>query len=88
MNRPTGVAVDKEGIIYVTDWGNDRLQVFDRDGRFISKMAGDATMSKWGKQKLDANPDNQFFFRTIEDQANEIDNVVKQINAELEKEQK
>lgn len=37
--------------------------------------------------KLDTNPDYNFFFRTIEDQANEIDNVVKQINAELEKEQ-
>lgn len=37
--------------------------------------------------KLDTNPDYNFFFRTIEDQANEIDHVVKQINAELEKEQ-
>jgi DNA-binding beta-propeller fold protein YncE len=57
LNRPTDVAVDKEGIIYVADWGNDRLQVFDRDGTFIAKMTGDATMSKWGKIKLDANPD-------------------------------
>ena len=55
MNRPTGVAVDQDGMIYVSDWGNDRLQVFDEDGQFISKMIGDATVSKWGKDKLDAN---------------------------------
>ncbi len=36
--------------------------------------------------KLDTNPDHNFYLTTIEDQANEIDNVVKQINAELEKE--
>ncbi len=57
LNRPTGVAVDSDGIIYVADWGNDRLQVFDADGRFITGMTGYATISRWGKQKLDANPD-------------------------------
>ncbi len=57
FNRPTGVAVDRDGIIYVTDWGNDRLQVFDQEGRFIAKITGDAEVSKWGKTKLDANPD-------------------------------
>ena len=57
FNRPTGVAVDKDGIIYVSDWGNDRLQVFDRNGQFMTKITGDATVSQWGKAKLDANPD-------------------------------
>ncbi len=57
FDRPTGVAVDKDGIVYVSDWGNNRLQVFDRNGRFVTKMGGDATVSQWGKQKLDANPD-------------------------------
>jgi DNA-binding beta-propeller fold protein YncE len=57
FNRPTGVAVDQDGIIYVADWGNDRLQVFDAEGRFITKMTGDSAISKWGKTKLDANPD-------------------------------
>ncbi len=55
FNRPTGVAVDKDGIIYVTDWMNHRLQVFAADGSFIAKLAGDATISRWGKDKLDAN---------------------------------
>jgi DNA-binding beta-propeller fold protein YncE len=57
FNRPTGVAVDQDGIIYVTDWGNDRLQVFDAQGRFITEVTGDSVVSKWGKTKLDANPD-------------------------------
>jgi tripartite motif-containing protein 71 len=58
FNRPAGVAVDKEGIIYVADRGNDRLQVFDSNGRFLTKMTGDATISNWGKEKLDANADS------------------------------
>ena len=57
FNRPTGVAVDGEGFIYVADWGNERLQVFDADGSFAAKVLGDATMSRWGKVKLDANPE-------------------------------
>ncbi len=55
LNRPTGVAVDRAGLVYVADWGNDRLQVFGDDGEFIAKMTGDGTISKWGKEKLDAN---------------------------------
>jgi DNA-binding beta-propeller fold protein YncE len=57
LNRPTGVAVDQEGHVYVTDWGNDRVQVFDRLGNFVAKMMGEGGISKWGKEKLDANPD-------------------------------
>jgi DNA-binding beta-propeller fold protein YncE len=57
FNRPTGVAVDNDGIIYVADWLNNRLQVFDADGAFITLKTGDATVSKWGKDKLDANPE-------------------------------
>ena len=57
FNRPTDVAVDKDGIIYVADWLNDRIQVFDTDGSFVTLRTGEATLSKWGKDKLDANPE-------------------------------
>ena len=57
LNRPTGVAVDKDSVVYVADWGNDRLAVFEPDGRYIAQVSGDATISKWAKEKLDANPE-------------------------------
>ena len=56
LNRPTGVAVDKDGDIYVADWHNNRVQVFTPDGRYVTEFTGDATMSKWAQEKLNANP--------------------------------
>ena len=57
FHRPTGIAVDKDGDFYVTEVENDRMQSFTADGRFISAFTGDATVSTWGEQKLQANPD-------------------------------
>jgi DNA-binding beta-propeller fold protein YncE len=34
--KPTGVAVDKEGNVYVADTLNNRIEIFDPDGNFIS----------------------------------------------------
>ncbi|PKB63824.1 MAG: hypothetical protein BZY80_05260 [SAR202 cluster bacterium Io17-Chloro-G2] len=56
FNRPTGVAVDKDGIIYVTDFKNDRLQVFHADGAFITTLTGEATLSKWGRERVNLDP--------------------------------
>ena len=57
FNRPTGVAIDKHGDIYVADWGNNRVEVLTPDGRHIATFTGDAGLSKWGKPKLESNPD-------------------------------
>lgn len=35
LAKPTGVAVDKDGNLYVCDTLNDRIEVFDADGSFI-----------------------------------------------------
>ena len=56
FNRPTGVAVDKDGLIYVTDFRNDRLQVFDSDGLFVTKLTGEATLSKWATERVVLDP--------------------------------
>jgi sugar lactone lactonase YvrE len=34
--KPTGLAVDPEGNLYVCDTLNDRIEIFDADGKFIS----------------------------------------------------
>ena len=38
---PAGIAIDKDDNIYVTEIGNNRIQVFDKNGTFITK---------WGKE--------------------------------------
>ncbi|MDR3763163.1 MAG: 6-bladed beta-propeller [Acidobacteriota bacterium] len=35
FSKPTNVAVDKDGNLYVSDTLNDRVEVFDADGNFI-----------------------------------------------------
>jgi len=34
--KPTGLAVDREGNLYVCDTLNDRIEVFDADGKFLT----------------------------------------------------
>jgi DNA-binding beta-propeller fold protein YncE len=57
LSRPSDVAVDDEGYIYVADWGNERVQVLGPDGGFQLILRGQATVSLWARQFLDANPD-------------------------------
>ena len=52
---PSSVAVDERGYIYVADWGNERVQVLDSDGRFVMKLRGEATLSKWAHNFYESN---------------------------------
>lgn len=52
FNHPTDVAVDQDGDIYVVDWFNHRVQVFTPDFRYICSFLGDATISRWGEERL------------------------------------
>jgi len=38
FSLPTNAAVDKEGNLYVTDTLNNRVEIFDADGKFISEF--------------------------------------------------
>ena len=67
FTRPTWVAVDQDGDIYVVDWANHRVQVFGPDWLHLTTLTGDATISKWGHQKLEANPDMVHQSRMVRD---------------------
>src|SRR5918999_741467 len=57
FNRPNGIAVDADGDIYVCDWLNGRVQVFDSQGNYKDTLIGHSGVSKWARTFLDANPD-------------------------------
>ena len=55
FRRPSAVAVDEDGHIYVADWGNERVQVLGPDGGFVTKLRGEATLSKWAEEYLESS---------------------------------
>ena len=57
FNRHSDVAVDQDGFIYVADWGNQRVQVFDHHWNFHASLRGQATVSPWAQEYLEANAD-------------------------------
>ena len=58
LNHPANVAVDGDGDVYVADWGNRRVQVYEADGTFITSLWGGAgDFSRWAQDFLDASPD-------------------------------
>ncbi len=58
LKGPSGVAVDPDGDVYVTDWGNHRVQIYASDGKYVTALVGDAQEpSLWTQNYIDANPD-------------------------------
>jgi Mg-chelatase subunit ChlD/sugar lactone lactonase YvrE len=43
LDGPSALAVDAAGRVYVADTGNDRVQVFDRDGAYVAGIGGIAS---------------------------------------------
>ena len=57
LSRPSGLAVDSDGNLYVADWGNQRVQVFDAGGNYLFQLRGEAGLSPWAQEYLEANAD-------------------------------
>jgi DNA-binding beta-propeller fold protein YncE len=60
LKLPAGLAMSRQGRLYIIDAGHDRIQVYDRDGRFVAS---------WGGPGSD---DGQFRF-LLSDRCNESD---------------
>ncbi len=58
FDHPSDVAIDPDGEIYVCDWVNDRVQVFNKAGEYLLQLGGSAVeLSKWQKRYIQGNPD-------------------------------
>src|SRR5919112_505349 len=43
LKAPTGIALDKDGNIYVADTDNHSIQKFDKEGKFLARWGGEAS---------------------------------------------
>ena len=57
FRRPAGISIDGAGHIIVADWGNERVQLLRPDGVHLATLHGDATLSKWARDFIEASPD-------------------------------
>ncbi len=48
FSAPQGIALDAAGNVYVADWGNGRVQKFDKNGVFLLQFGGGALLSPVG----------------------------------------
>jgi DNA-binding beta-propeller fold protein YncE len=57
FHRPAGISIDRVGNIIVADWGNERVQILRPDGAHLMTLYGDATLSRWAREFIEASPD-------------------------------
>ena len=62
--------MDSQGDVYVTDWGDNRVQIYDPGGDILTALYGDATeFSKWAKEMVETNPDVVKAYRRVKDKS-------------------
>ena len=37
LRSPAGIGIDADGTVYISDFGNDRIQVFSADGEYLRR---------------------------------------------------
>lgn len=57
FHRPAGLCIDRVGQVLVADWGNERVQILRPDGTHLATLYGEATLSRWATEFLQASPD-------------------------------
>ena len=55
LKRPSGVAVDDDGLVYVADWGNNLVKIYGPGGALVATLEGDADLSPWAVEYLAAD---------------------------------
>lgn len=58
LNKPTGITVDDLGMVYVTDTGNRRVQVYDSLGLFQRNIGGKSYLSHPVAVTVDSDSDH------------------------------
>ncbi len=64
FSSPTGIALDKDGRIYVADTDNHSIQKFEKDGKFLARWAGEPSSQEgeyYYPRGLAVSPDGQVF---------------------------
>jgi sugar lactone lactonase YvrE len=52
--------VDKDGDVYVADWGANRVRIYDSEGTHLLTLAGDADqLPPWQQDRVDSNLDTK-----------------------------
>ena len=67
FDRPTGVYVDSRGYVWISDARNDRVEVFDESGEFVTQFgqsgSGDGELTGEGWMRTAVGPDGEVLSR-------------------------